>query len=561
MSGASSGSGTSSAVSVPGWATVPGQLTAEVTANGSVPEASSKRLPGIGLELLGLIVEHGTNTVLAACVRITRAHDEAVVSHEVELPASLARATQSADDWAKHGRINPSPDRARVASRWLSSALEVLQAPTEHVVSRPTWDGDQLLLPSNMAEAAESDEEIARAAWQEIVKTLNDRELDAAAIVIGASVISPQLTRLGRPGFTVHARGDSSTGKTTTAKMAAAVWSRPPATGTEPNWNMTANYLTKTLEQRGLMPVLFDETGTVGQRDREQFLVNAVMTISTGHERGRLTSSAEKVETNPWTLAVISTGEESILDRARVGASARVVELAGPFLPDAKTADGLRDLAEDHYGWPGRWLRRNGWKIPTIPPLRSESRIANRLAPTVAACAAGFAELALRVGIEVNAEWLGRRVLARLADELSERGETAGERFWAALQHDVASNALLYPPLAGTGVFSADAIGRDLRGVKRDGWTWVFVPAAKEIARAVDCDLKAALKELEAGGRHQVLTQTRGRQERVSVNGAQVASYVFDLGDAELPAEPDATNTNVLPAVPVAAVPVGEESF
>jgi Domain of unknown function (DUF927) len=259
--------------------------------------------------------------------------------------------------------------------------------------------------------------------------------------MIGASVISPQLERMEQSAVTAHAQGDSTTGKTITAKTAAGVWTKIDLN--PPNWDTTLKALVARLVQAGGMSLLLDETGVCAD---DKFLASAVMLISDGHERARATQTGGLAETGTWCSVVLSTGERGLLESARVGGAARVVQLQGPFMPDAETADQVLALANEAHGWPGRWLTSSPWPKPQLPALQCKSAVGKRAAKSVAACAAGFAELARIVGVGVDAQEIGQAVLDEMSDSIEEAGETAGLRFWSALEHDLASNPALYPP-------------------------------------------------------------------------------------------------------------------
>ena len=252
------------------------------------------------------------------------------------------------------------------------------------------------------------------------------------------------------------------------------------------------------------------------------------MLVANGRDKARGTRDGGLAESDTWCSVLLSTGERSMLDMARVGAAARVVELHAPFTPDAETADRLLALAQEAYGWPGRWLTA-AWPLPTLPDLKVVGPVAKRLAEPVAACAAGFGELARMVGVNVNAPPLGQSVLNQLAEDMAERGESAGERLWDALAQDVAASPVDYP---GEAVLNALA-DRDTRGVFKDGYLYLFARHAKTLAEDLGLDLQAAIKELVADGRVKAGTNGRGNQTRVRTSDlGPISAYAFKADQA-----------------------------
>jgi hypothetical protein len=195
---------------------------------------------------------------------------------------------------------------------------------------------------------------------------------------------------------------------------------------------------------------------------------------------------------------------------------------------DAETANRLLALADEAHGWPGRWLTAGDWAPPVLPVLKSSNAVAARVAPFVAACAAGFGEVARVLGIvaEVDVQAIGQSVLDDIGEQMAERGETVGIRLWNALEQDIASNPSLYPSRQEALGLGFVAGGKGLRGVSEDGYLYLFKDRAKDLAHGIEADLRAALRELEDTGAHIVLTPTRGRAERVSVGRTQVDTRV-----------------------------------
>src|SRR5262245_42263668 len=106
----------------------------------------SDRLEGVGLHLVRLIRDFN-NTIVGATVRLTLSGEDGTKAKDVDVPADLARAGKPTESWFKHTGISFDSSRARVATRWLSRALVVLDAPSTTRAVKATWIGDRLHLP------------------------------------------------------------------------------------------------------------------------------------------------------------------------------------------------------------------------------------------------------------------------------------------------------------------------------------------------------------------------------------------------------------------------------
>ena len=181
-------------------------------------------------------------------------------------------------------------------------------------------------------------------------------------ILVMAALAGPALLPLGHQGFGIHLTGNSSHGKTTGLFVAASV------TGGEmKSWRTTDNGLEGIAELHNDNCLFLDE---IGQCDPDTVGPVAYM-LSNGKGKSRSSKSGASRRVPEWNLIFLSTGEESIGDRAdqgfrnrsMPGHEVRVINILadggtghGIFttIPDGKSAsefaDDLKKFGSQHYG-------------------------------------------------------------------------------------------------------------------------------------------------------------------------------------------------------------------
>ncbi len=205
--------------------------------------------------------------------------------------------------------------------------------------------------------------------WQGEVATLavgNDR----LALFLAAAFAGPLLDVLGEPSGGVHLVGNSRTGKSTAAVMAASVWGRPTADAQMRQWRGTANGLEGTAAETADALLILDE---MGQADgREVGDVVYMLANEAGKQRASRTGAARRRQS--WRVLFLSTGEITLAQKmgeagkkVMAGLEVRMVNLpadAGAGLGVFQTIHGrpgpaalaeeLRDAARKHHGTASR---------------------------------------------------------------------------------------------------------------------------------------------------------------------------------------------------------------
>nr|WP_285801299.1 MULTISPECIES: DUF927 domain-containing protein [unclassified Exiguobacterium] len=176
------------------------------------------------------------------------------------------------------------------------------------------------------------------------------------ALAIGFSSVLHGYLKLFKPdllNYIIHFHGNSSTGKTTAARLAVSVSGNPFESPLKASWNWTLNALLKVIENNYGLAVLFDES-SMASRDASEFIYQ----FSDGEERGRLNRSAGQRERSNFATICVSTGEQSLknLDRRgrnvqNAGLSVRAIEVTDvAFMPSREVAESIAQLVQQHHG-------------------------------------------------------------------------------------------------------------------------------------------------------------------------------------------------------------------
>ncbi|MDL5376807.1 DUF927 domain-containing protein [Exiguobacterium mexicanum] len=176
------------------------------------------------------------------------------------------------------------------------------------------------------------------------------------ALAIGFSSMLHGYLKLFKPdllNYIVHFHGNSSTGKTTAARLAVSVSGNPFQSPLKASWNWTLNALLKVIENNYGLTVLFDES-SMASRDASELIYQ----FSDGEEKGRLNRSAGQRERSKFATICVSTGEQSLknLDRSgrnvqNAGLSVRAIEVTDiAFMPSREVAESVAQLVQQYQG-------------------------------------------------------------------------------------------------------------------------------------------------------------------------------------------------------------------
>lgn len=149
----------------------------------------------------------------------------------------------------------------------------------------------------------------------------------------------------------VHLFAESTKGKSTAAMLAISVWGNPNISGggLYNTWNSTENALSTSLAGNYGIAYALDELSMSKIEDTTSLIYNLVG----GKDKARLTKDIELRAAATWTTSIISTGEVSLLSKAKnnTGLDIRVLELGGiVWTEDANHSDQVKALVNRNYG-------------------------------------------------------------------------------------------------------------------------------------------------------------------------------------------------------------------
>lgn len=149
----------------------------------------------------------------------------------------------------------------------------------------------------------------------------------------------------------LHLFAESTKGKSTAAMLAISVWGNPNLSGggLYNTWNSTENALSTSLAGNYGIAYALDELSMSKIEDTTSLIYNLVG----GKDKARLTKDIELRAAATWTTSIISTGEVSLLSKAKnnTGLDIRVLELGGiVWTEDANHSDQVKALVNRNYG-------------------------------------------------------------------------------------------------------------------------------------------------------------------------------------------------------------------
>ncbi|MCL4351536.1 MAG: DUF927 domain-containing protein, partial [Firmicutes bacterium] len=200
-------------------------------------------------------------------------------------------------------------------------------------------------------------------AWETAIQQLVG--YPRALVAIYGALTAPCLALLGAPNFIMDWAFMTSTGKTTTLRLAASCWGNPDERATNSvlgTWDVTRVWIERMSSMLNGLPLILDDT----KRARHAKLVSQTLyDVASGRGRGRGTPRGMQ-RAGSWTTVLLSTGESPAVQFTQDGGTrARTVTLWGsPFgQPSQETARLVTELdtnLQRHYGHAGpqfvQWL-------------------------------------------------------------------------------------------------------------------------------------------------------------------------------------------------------------
>jgi hypothetical protein len=171
--------------------------------------------------------------------------------------------------------------------------------------------------------------------WLDAMRQVAGERLMIPQVAILSALVPPLQNRLQIPNFILDISGSSSTGKSTSLKLAASVYGRPQ----EPDslilqWMNTRAALEQVAGMCSELPIFLDDA----QHCQDELKRSVIYMIANGRGKGRASGRGRGIsETPTWHTVALSTSEEPLHESSRhEGARGRILPLGGnaaPFPP------------------------------------------------------------------------------------------------------------------------------------------------------------------------------------------------------------------------------------
>ena len=220
------------------------------------------------------------------------------------------------------------------------------------------------LFTTNELEVARSDEDISKydlkpkgylLAWRNMFNNHVKGNIPAETLIcIGASSVLVgylAITTKDTDSLIVHLCGNSTQGKTTGAMLAVSLLGNPSnkGKGLLKSWNGTSNAIINSLGGNKGITIILDELSMT----KEAELTSEIYTIADGRDKARLTDKIEQRNQCEWATTVISTGEQSMLEKTNknIGLMVRLLEFSNiQWTSSAENAEKIREKCLNNYG-------------------------------------------------------------------------------------------------------------------------------------------------------------------------------------------------------------------
>lgn len=231
-----------------------------------------------------------------------------------------------------------------------------------------------------------------------------------------------------------HMAGKSTTGKTTGSKLAISPFGVPDTKGKGlfRTWNGTTNAIINSLGGNFGIPLVFDEFSMVRNKDMSR----EVYTMTAGEEKARLTDTITQRSRPKWATTIISTGEQSIFERANNNGGLRVRAFTFEgveWTKSAKNADNIKAVISENYGFAGveymKYIFNKGfsiiddkweyWKnkcLEVIPDNPFKSRVADKFATIMTGGDIANEALGLDIDLESVLKFLADNEIESIED-------------------------------------------------------------------------------------------------------------------------------------------------
>lgn len=384
--------------------------------------------------------------------------------------------------------------------------------------------------------------------WVDVMRAINAAVLMIPQIVVLTAFVPPLQSKLQIPNFILDIHGNTTTGKSTSLKLAASVYGNPDDKHPDSlilQWTNTKVAIEQIASMCGDLPVFLDDA----QHTPDDLKKTVIYMIANGRGKGRGARGGGIRETPTWRTVALSTSEEPLHESSpHEGARGRLLPIGGltpPFPASSGTfVQSLEAAVIAHHGYAGQayirhlnglaghdWseLQRRYAIIRTAMVKNASSDIVGRVSGYIAAIrlAAEIAcpLLGLPFKPDVAAEWLTLHL-----DEQQREQNTVSHALRILADHYI-SNTVLFPSVMKSnqpGVdgtretqTGASSMRRDLQGAVKHREYVAFTRSAIDLVfQKRKWSSTAVLNKLAEAGA--ILSTEKDRHtKKVSVDGIQ----------------------------------------
>jgi hypothetical protein len=252
-----------------------------------------------------------------------------------------------------HKKVTSHFGRGRTSNRFFFPGLN------ETVEFAPSGPGDAALYK------AYSSRRGTLGGWLEVMRTLSNDGLMIPQVAVLASFVPPIQSRLQIPNFVLDIYGNSSTGKSTSLKLAASVYGRPyDPDSLVLQWMNTQVAVEQVASLCSELPIFLDDA----QHCPAELKRAIIYMVANGRGKGRSARGLGIQEVRTWHTVALSTSEEPLHESSpHEGARGRILPIGGATPPfNARCGDLVQSLERaviQNHGYAGEtYLRHlNGW--------------------------------------------------------------------------------------------------------------------------------------------------------------------------------------------------------
>ncbi len=276
--------------------------------------------------------------------------------------------------------------------------------------------------------------------WAEVMRVLDNEILIIPQVAVIAARVPPLQRRLQIPNFILDLYGNTSTGKSTSLKLAASVYGSPhDPDSLVMQWMGTQSAIEQVAGMCGELPIFLDDA----QHCPAEVKRSVVYMIANGRGKVRSGGHTGVLEVPTWNTVALSTSEEPLHESSpHEGARGRILSVGGstpPFRQGSATlVRTLEQAVANNHGYAGEAFVRhlNGWgesewlrwqrRYSTLRMelLRStSSNVAGRVSGYVAAIQVAAEIACPMLGLSIHPDVLAAWLMLHIGEQEGDRNQ------------------------------------------------------------------------------------------------------------------------------------------